>query len=274
MKIIQMTNATPTQTMGYVVQAKTGQVLVIDGGAKDNDKELKRIIKSVGSHVDLWLITHPHSDHHDAIMQVLRNPEGITYDRLGASRLSDEWAESTGLPADAKELIAWNAFAKNLDSRYFDIKNGEVFNLGSMKVEILAVANPEILDNPFNNQSVVIRVTEDGFVMLFLGDLGIEAGEKLLKTGIDLHSDGCQLAHHGQQGVNEKFYQAVKPTYAFWATPDWLWDNTPYLGGTPGTGPFKTQETAGWMKKLNTVNIFSFKHSTVFDTETKQFGDY
>ena len=268
MKIIQQTNMTPKQMMGYTIQAKTGQVLVIDGGFSGNGEELKRVIKKVGGHVDLWLITHPHNDHHNAIMEVLSDPEGITYDALGASQLPDSWAEEA-MVKDAKELLEWNEFARErLDERYFNVKTGQVFQLGSMKIEVLAEANPEILVNPVNNQSAVYRITEDDFTFLVLGDLGIEAGEKLLKSGADVRADGVQMAHHGQQGVNEEFYKAVQPKYCFWSTPDWLWTNK------DGNGPFKTLETRAWMEKLNTVNITSFDHTVVFDSVTKEVNNF
>lgn len=268
MKIIQQTNMNPTQTMGYTVVSQSGHVVVIDGGHTGNDQELKRVIKSVGGNVDLWLISHPHSDHFRAVIQVLSDPEGITYDRLGSSWLPDEWEYPIHPEVDLTELREWNAFARTLDKRYFEIQEGQVFQLGTMKVEVLAAANPDINTNFGNNQSCVFRLSEDGFTMLFLGDLAAEAGQRLMHKGHDLKADAVQMAHHGQQGVDETFYRAVAPTYAFWPTPDWLWDN---LGGT---GPFKTPEVIDWMAKLNTVNITSFEHTTAFDSVTKKITAY
>ena len=82
------------------------------------------------------------------------------------------------------------------------------------------------------------------------------------------------MAHHGQNGVEEEFYQAIRPEWAFWPTPKWLWDNTPYLGGEAGTGPFKTPEVIEWMKKLGTKNITCFDHTVMFDTQTKKTEIY
>ena len=272
MKIIQQTNMSITQMMGYTFVADSGHVLVVDGGYTGNDGELRRIINSVGGHVHLWLITHPHNDHHNAVMDLLSDPKEIAYDAIGTSRLSDEWADSLGV-SDAKELIEWNAFAKTLDKRYFEILPGQRFELGTMAVEVLAGANPDLTMNPINNQSCVFRITEGDFSMLVLGDLGEEAGCRLMNTGADLRADAVQMAHHGQQGVNEDFYKAVMPTYAFWPTPDWLWDNIlPNTDGKPG--PFKTLETRSWMEKLNTVNITSMEHTIIFDTHTKTFEPY
>ena len=273
MKIIQQTNITPYQTMAYTIVAESGHVLVIDGGHTGNDSELKRVIKSVGGHVDLWLITHPHCDHYNTVMDVLANPEGITYDRMGATWLPDEWDQPIKAE-ELQELRVWNAFARTLDERFFEIKEGQVFQLGSMKIEVLSGANPDLIENFCNDQSCVFRLTENGFTMLILGDLGELAGRRLMAKGCDLKADAVQMAHHGQQGVDEAFYQAVAPTYAFWPTPDWLWNNGPYLGGPAGTGCFKTPEVIEWMEKLNTVNITSFDHTVIFDSVTKEVKEY
>lgn len=274
MKIIQQTNMTLTQMMGYTFVADSGHVLVVDGGYTGNDGELRRIIESVGGHVDLWLITHPHRDHHNAVIDLLSAPGNITYDRLGSSRLDDDWAVTVE-PRDSDDLKTWNAFARGLDERYFEILPGQRFELGSMTVEVLAGTNPDLTMNPFNNQSCVFRITEGDFTMLVLGDLGVEAGRRLMDTGIDLKADAVQMAHHGQNGVEEAFYQAVAPTYAFWSTPDWLWNNIVYdKEGNHLPGHFKTLEVRAWMEKLNTVNITSMEHTVVFDTHTKKVEKY
>ena len=273
MKIIQQTNMTSTQTMGYTVVSKTGHVLVIDGGYTGNDGELKRVINSVGGHVHLWLITHPHDDHYTAVIDVLKNPEGITYDCLGSTWLPDQ-DDPAIMESDRKELYDWNHFAAGLDHRYFELKEGQVFKLGSMKVEVLAGANPEIKSNFCNNQSCAIRVTEDDFTMLFLGDMGVEAGRKLMAKGYNLKADAVQMAHHGQQGVEEEVYQTIAPTFAFWSTPDWLWNNVRNMGDPIGSGPFATLEVRAWMEKLNTVNITSMEHTIMFDTDTRETVKY
>ena len=273
MKIIQQTNMNPTQMMGYTVVSRSGHVLVVDGGYTGNDGELKRVIRSVGGHVDLWLITHPHCDHYNAVIQVLSNPEEITYDRIGSSRLPNEW--DPPIPGrELEDLLVWNNFSATLDERYFEVREGQRFQLGSMLVEVLSGPNPDLTENFGNDQSCVFRVSEDDFTMLFLGDLGVLGGRRLLEKGFDLKADGVQMAHHGQRGVEESVYKAICPTYAFWPTPDWLWNNGPYLGGPAGTGNFKTPEVISWMRALRTVNITSFDHTVVFDTATKKAEEY
>ena len=76
MKIIQQTNMTPTQMMGYTIIARTGEVIVIDGGTVGDTGELKRVIKKAGGHVALWLLTHPHDDHYGAMIGFINEPDG------------------------------------------------------------------------------------------------------------------------------------------------------------------------------------------------------
>ena len=184
--------------------------------------------------------------------------------------LPDSWA--TG-KRDEEDLLNWNGFERTLDN-VFKIEEGQVFQLGSMRVEVLSGANPDLLNEPFNNQSCVFRVSEEDFSLIILGDLGAEGGRRLLEKGYDLKADAVQMAHHGQNGVEEDVYQAIQPKWAFWPTPDWLWQNVPYIGGPPGAGPFKTQEVIKWMEKLGTENITCFDHTVMFDSKTKETVKY
>lgn len=266
MKIIQQTNMNDKQSMGYEIIAESGELLVVDGGYSGNGDELRRLIKSAGGHVSLWLITHPHCNHHNAVIEVLSDPQGIVTDRIGTSMIPDTWAKGK---RDEEDLLTWNQFERTLDN-VFQIREGQVFQLGSMRVEVLSAANPDLLTEPFNNQSCVFRVSEEDFSLLILGDLAVEGGRRLLMKGYDLRADAVQMAHHGQSGVEKNVYQAISPKWAFWPTPDWLWQNVPYIGGPPGAGPFKTQEVAGWLKELGAENITSFEHTVMFDSKTKR----
>ena len=169
-----------------------------------------------------------------------------------------------------EEVERWNEISDKMPGERVELEIGQTFFVGSIKVEVLAVKNPEIKINPINNQSCAFRLTEDGFTLLILGDLGAEAGRKLMASGADLKADCVQLAHHGQGGVSEEFYDAVKPKYCLWATPAWLWYNYNYLGdGAMYEGPFKTRQTVAWLKKHDPVNVLNFEYTVVFDTDTK-----
>lgn len=267
MKIYQLTNTTAYQMMGYVVQTDNGKVIVIDGGDKNQWQELYRVLSMVGLDVDIWFLSHIHSDHYTAIIELMDNHPELHVKELWFNRndsltpyMSDE---------DIGEVNTWYAFADKTDIPLVEAKLNDRITIDNVDIEILGIDNPEITDNLINNQSMVIKMTDEDFSVIFLGDLGIEGGEKLLRIqGDKVKSDCVQMAHHGQQGVAKDVYEAIAPKYALWPTPKWLWDNTEYLGGTPGNGPFKTPEVAHWMEEIGTVNITSFDSTVMFDTDS------
>ena len=76
-----------------------------------------------------------------------------------------------------------------------------------------------------------------------------------------LDCDFCQMAHHGQQGVRRTFYEAVKPTFTLWPTPDWLWRND--NGKGDGSGPFKTCDTRIWAAELGVKEYYVSKNGLI-----------
>ena len=95
-----------------------------------------------------------------------------------------------------------------------------------------------------------LKMLISGKRILFLGDMGWQAGEDFLAnhTQEELKSDVLQMAHHGQRGVEEELYQEISPEVCLWPTPDWLWDNV--QDGVAGAGSYKTPIVRGWMVTL------------------------
>lgn len=103
-----------------------------------------------------------------------------------------------------------------------------------------------------------MRMTLEDRTVLFTGDAGIEAGQKLLaQAGTSLKSDICQMSHHGQNGVDRAFYEAVSPECCLWCTPEWLWNNDDGLGYN--THIWKTVEVRGWMDDLGVKEHYVMK---------------
>lgn len=270
MKIYQLTNTTAYQMMGYVIHTSDNKVIVIDGGNIGQSEELYSTLKKTSLNVDLWFLTHLHNDHYESIIEIFENHPDVTVKSLWRNR-NDDIMDILS-PEEQNEAIKWYEFEKRFDTHIlYSPKINDKARVGSVCVEILGVSNPEITQNNLNNQSMVIKLTEDDFSVLFLGDLGIEGGEKLLELqGERVRSDAVQMAHHGQGGVDRKVYEAIGAKYAFWPTPKWLWDNTKYLGkGNPGDGIFQTPEVIKWSQELGMTNITSFEKTQVFDTKAK-----
>jgi hexosaminidase len=242
-----------SQINSYVIKTTGNEIIVIDGGEKADAAYLRKFIQNLGGHVNAWFISHPHSDHVDALTEILKKPMGLKIDAIYGSLPDDEWLQknpdSTSLKTQ-RALLAAVAAAK---FKVLPLSLGQKIKFQGATFEILGVRNPEITvtteppGNLVNNQSAVWRVDIGDKSVLFLGDLGVEGGEKLLASSYRsrLKADYVQMAHHGQNGVNEEFYKTVNPTFCLWPTPGWLWSND------NGKGPWKTLEVRAWMDKLN-----------------------
>lgn len=277
MKIVQLTNRTGAQMMGFFVVTETGRIVAIDGGMTgDTDgfcNRLDALCREIGREpsIDFWFLTHPHMDHHDVFLELSRHPRPIRVGTVYYSPLPDSFAQNESWCAD--NLLGLNAEMRVTPFHVEIFQKGVIEIDKTLCVEVLCTADPTLTVNAFNNASCVLRFTEKrpgqaDFVWLVLGDLGIEAGRRLLESVPEkLRVDAVQMAHHGQNGVEESFYQAVRPRYAFWTTPDWLWTNTPPGAETPGCGPWKTLVVRAWMEKLGAVAIRPTGKDLLFRTE-------
>jgi beta-lactamase superfamily II metal-dependent hydrolase len=245
----QLKNQTHSQMMSYVIRSETGKVIVIDGGMAGDAKYLSAFLAKLGDHVSAWFLTHPHDDHMDALTTILRSPGSLQIDALYASMPDREWMARYGSKSELQAYDrACGVFAET-GRAVTELQLGQEIVLDGLLFEVLGIKNPEITANPINNQSILLKLSGAGRTVLFTGDLGVEGGRKAI-TGpyaTKLHADYVQMAHHGQNGVNEAFYQHVGASRCLWPTPLWLWDND--KGGGKGSGPWRTLEVRAWMDK-------------------------
>lgn len=244
----QLPSQTPSQMMGYVLRTAGGKVMVIDGGMTGDSPYLRGFLAALGNRADLWFISHPHGDHVGAVTAILNDPAGISIGCMYGSLPAEEWIKENELAGLNSARNFYKALA-NSDRKVHELTPDQIIELDNLQIEILAVKNPEITVNAENNSSVVMRVAGSGKTILFTGDLGVEGGRKLLQSDFKsrLRADYVQMAHHGQNGVEEDFYRAVAPKYCLWPTPRWLWDND--NGAGKGSGPWRTLEVRAWMDK-------------------------
>jgi len=261
----QLPQESPTQMMSYVLRTVNDQVIVIDGGNAAEAGYLRGFLAALGDHVTLWVISHPHSDHVAALNEILDRPGTLRIDAIATTLPDIAWlekhrAEDEATPEQVRRL---RAGAERCGIPLRELAVGDTFDIDGVHTEVYGIRNPEITGNPVNNSSLVWRMWDEHKSVLFTGDIGVEAGEKILAGpyGDKLKCDYLQMAHHGQAGANEAFYIAADPKYCLWPTPDWLWDVD--NGGGKGSGPWKTLEVRAWMDKLNVQRHYVMKDGLI-----------
>lgn len=248
-KITQFSPTTQRQMMGYAIKTINGKIVVIDGGLKEDAKQLEEYIKNNGGEVEAWFITHPHIDHAGAFEIISQNDE-IKINKIYMSVEEKNWY----LTNEPSRTVDIEEFFKIIEqekttSKIVEPQLNETVKIDNITVKILGIKNPEITNNAINNSSMVIQVQVNQKKILFLGDTGTESSEKLIKNqGEKLKSDIVQIAHHGQAGATEELYKIVNPKICLWPTIDWIWDNIE--NGKKNAGSLKTMETRQWIENM------------------------
>ena len=232
----------------YVFLTDKGRVVVMDGGMKDEAPYLRGFIAALGNEVEAWFVSHPHKDHAGALTEILKKPDGMKIHKIYHSRFPEELVMLEKPNPDAPPFYDAldRSGVETVDMR----EPGLVLRIDGLNLKVLGVTNPELTTNPYNNSSSIFRVWDKDKSIVFLGDAGVECGDKVLAGpyGKDLDCDYLQMAHHGQQGCSEQFYKTIRFKYCLWPTPSWVWNND--TGKGYDTGPLKTIDTRRWMDEI------------------------
>ena len=239
----QISSATDTIGNSYLFKTAGGKVIMVDGGYATDAPNLRSKIMEAGGNVDLWFITHPHEDHMEALATILKDPQGVTVSKVVYSRVPDEYLDLE--PGSAGNARGYYHALDNIVDKvdYVNIHNpGQRFDIDDIGIMILGTANPEFRTNPYNNQSMIIRLWDDSKSVVMLGDAGVECGNKVLENYKEyLDCDYMQMAHHGQNGCSEEFYKSINFRACLWPTPSWVWEPAPEHTW------LKTRDTRRWM---------------------------
>lgn len=259
-KVTLLANQTDSQMLSVVIQTTKKNLIVIDGGTPGDSNHLLETIRAKGGKVKAWFITHPHSDHIGALTEIINNPDSqITIDNIYYNFADIAWYyanEEYRADTVAKLLKSFESVPK--DRLHGSIQKGEQISVDDIKVTVM---NQPYLysNNAINNSSVAYKFEINKSKLLFLGDMGDEAGAQLLADNPPeaLKADIVQMAHHGQYGVSLDVYKTIAPSICLWPTPGWLWNND--NGGGAGSGPWATPQTIQWMNDMGVTLHYSIK---------------
>ena len=250
-KINLLSNQTASQMMSVLIETNQGKLIMIDGGVEGDSAHLIEAIAARGGKVDTWLITHPHSDHVGALNYILSNPAcGVTVDNIYYSFADLSWYQTNeAYRADMVATLMTTLAAQPPEKLHGDIYKGQEIYVDNVKITVMN--KPYLFNhNAINNSSVAYKLNINGKTAMFLGDMGVEAGNQFLadNAAADLKSDILQMAHHGQNGVEFDVYKAISPEVCLWPTPNWLWNND--SGSGNDSGEWLTVQTRQWMAQL------------------------
>ncbi len=207
--------------MSYAVITKNDNVIIIDGGQASDMTALREVIGD--RHVSAWILTHPHSDHIGGFVAECRkngladfNPDKIYCHFHSQSTLTAP--EFAVYHSDLGEILPYfYELLPSFEERLVIPETGDIIEIDEVRIEVLQTVKEEERADIINNSSMVFRLSTPNKSVIFLGDIGPEAGDRLYYYKRDrLPADMVQMAHHGVFGASLEVYFAISPKTCLW----------------------------------------------------------
>jgi competence protein ComEC len=183
-------------------------ILFDAGGAwRGNDAGRSTVIPYIGRHggsLDMFILSHPHTDHVGGAASVLRVLHPATY-------------VDAGFPGPADAYRASLDVARETHVRWVRAHPEDRVVIDGVSLEFLAPDSLWTASLVDPNLASVITLVQYGDVrMLFMGDAERPEEEWLLAhEANELHADILKVGHHGSQtSSSEAFLAAVRPRLA------------------------------------------------------------
>lgn len=192
-----------------LIQTNDGKQILIDGGPG------RAILSKLGEAMPYWdrtielvILTHPHADHLDGLIEVLKN-----------------YGVKTVLDSDAHYQTAdyaeWKHLLEEKQIPVIIAKAGQRIHLSSSAfLDVLAPLEP-MADKPLKNIHDAMIVTHlyinngNQTSVFFAGDMERKLEFDLVSRGLDVRAPLLKVGHHGSKtSSSEYFLKAVAPKIA------------------------------------------------------------
>ncbi len=192
---------------GIVIEAPTGEVILIDTGPKGRssnagERVMVPYLRYRGLRtITLLIVSHPHADHIGGLFGLIE--AGIP--------IREVWWTGDSREGPAEEL-AW--LAQHVDQVSLV---GKSRRFGPLRLDILGPNKSYAAYEDVNDASIVIRLSHGRHRFLFTGDAeGVAEQELVAAWGREgLAADVLKVGHHGSRSSStEVFLASVAPRYA------------------------------------------------------------
>lgn len=188
-----------------LIETPAFEHLLIDGGSDDKViEQLSEILPFYNRTIDVIILTHPHSDHVNGLVEVLKRYDVRRVVMTGVAYHYSGYESFLELVSVKKIPIYFAGQARD-------------FQLGNVILDMIYPSHSlqnQRLENQ-NNGSIVFRLLYGKRSFYFGGDLEMEKEKVLVESGLDLHADFLKVSHHGSKTSSTlSFLDLVHPTFA------------------------------------------------------------
>ena len=244
---------------GFVMRSSNEELIIVDGGRDIDSNLVLEYIKRFGNgKVNHWFITHAHSDHVGALLDILEK-EDIIIENIYYYFNSLEWYKENDKRGFETEEKMIKQLGNSKIKNRVECQTNQIIKIDNIECEIIRIANEEIISSDAGNDcSMVFKftATDVNKSIIFLGDAYTYASEELLENSEKLIADVVQMAHHGQYGVTQEVYNAINPEICFFNAPRGRYDNN-LNGQGYNTGTWQSVIVREWLAEMETINFLA-----------------
>lgn len=194
---------------GIFFQTPSGNQVLIDGGPDS------AILSKLGKEMPFWdrsidvlILTHPHADHLDGLVEVLK-------------RYNIGMVLESGVNHSIPEYDEWHKLLREKNIPIHFAESGHIIDFGDgVHFDIYTPFDSFIGESPKNihDATVIGRLIYASSSVLFMGDSEKSLEYQLLWRRSDFHSLNSsilKIGHHGSKtSTSKEFLQAVSPQFA------------------------------------------------------------
>ena len=206
--------------LALLIQDKSGQTIMIDGGYEANASHCISYLNSLGiKKLDYYIISHAHSDHIEGAIDILEyfNAKKVIIKRLDTSKLPSvefEWRTDT----------LYNEFMNMCTKKGVEVIDASSYNhIKISNDSYIKIYNTGNLDwTNYNSQSLMLLYVYKNNKVFLACDGTHNASNSAI--GLIGKVDIFQAGHHGdgtEGGSSQKLIDELQPTHTIFAS-DWL----------------------------------------------------
>ena len=214
--LLRITSLDVGQGEATLVQFPRGKTMLIDGGGfYDNSFDLgEKVVapalwKKKIKHIDVVVLSHPHPDHVNGLVSIVKN-----------FTVREVWTNGEKVRSEAFEEFERTIANKGIRKLVLSREVGHR-TINGVGVEVLhPPASPrhspsKSYSKELNNHSLVLRLTYKDISLLLTGDISREVERDLMQTAPCLKSTILKVPHHGSAtSSSSAFLKAVQPEIA------------------------------------------------------------
>lgn len=191
---------------GIFFELPNHRQVVIDGGPGSNMlSKLGSVMWFWDRTIDLVVLTHPHADHVDGLIDVLKRYDVGMVIESGAIYPTPDYNEWNALVSKKKIPVV-----HALRGQYIALSDTAIFHILSPEKEIAGKRFVNIHDS-----MVVSKLLYGSTTVLFTGDAERPIEYALMASGISLAADILKVGHHGSKtSTTQSFLDLVYPRFA------------------------------------------------------------